>query len=247
MTDTPRQTESQQTADPMIIITGSGRSGTSAVARLVHEAGISVGHDLIEADESNAEGYFEERAIVAMNDAILNDVGLNEWFAVASREQILEAARARGDDMRALIAAATPAWKDPRFCWTLEAWMKLMPQPPRLIVCLRSPSEVVASTLRYYGQDSEDAVRHVEHRWLSEYGRLLEIIDAYGLDAISIEFEELHRDPDAAVAPMERFIGRPLDASAVRHDLRHHANAIPDHAREMYERVRALARGELRR
>ncbi|MEX0759409.1 MAG: hypothetical protein WD100_07510 [Tistlia sp.] len=33
------------------------------MARLLHEAGISVGRDLIEPDEFNAEGYFEERGV----------------------------------------------------------------------------------------------------------------------------------------------------------------------------------------
>jgi hypothetical protein len=33
------------------------------------------GRDLIEPDEFNAEGYFEERGVVTMNDALLNDVG----------------------------------------------------------------------------------------------------------------------------------------------------------------------------
>lgn len=226
----------------MIIIAGSGRSGTSAVARMVHEAGLSVGHDLIEADESNAEGYFEERVLIALNDAILNDVGLNEWFADASREQILEAARARGDAMRGLVESATAAWKDPRLCWTLEAWMELLPERPRVIICLRSPSEVVASTLKYYGQASEEAVRHIEHRWLSEYGRMIEVICEYGIEAISIEFAELHGDPERAVLPVERFLGCRLDFSAVRRDLRHHDAEIPEHMREMYERVRALGR-----
>jgi hypothetical protein len=226
----------------MIIITGSGRSGTSAVARMVHESGLLVGHDLIEADESNAEGYFEERPLIALNDAILNDVGLNEWFAVASRQQILDAAHARADAMRELAADATPAWKDPRFCWTLEAWMELLPDRPRVIACLRSPSEVVASTLKYYGQAGGDAPSQLEHRWLSEYGRLLEIIAESGLEAISVEFSELHSDPGRAIAPIERFVGRKLDASAVRRDLRHHVAETPGPMREMYECVRALGR-----
>ena len=52
------------TRAPMLLVTGSGRSGTSAVAKLLHHAGFSAGHDLIEADESNADGYFEERAVI---------------------------------------------------------------------------------------------------------------------------------------------------------------------------------------
>lgn len=226
----------------MFIIAGSGRSGTSAVARLLHEAGISVGHDLIPADQSNAEGYFEERAVVEMNDALLNDVGLNKWFATASREQLIDAGRARAERMRELVDNATPAWKDPRFSWTLEAWMELLPEPPRVIVCLRSPAEVIASTLRYFGQDSVDAWSAVAHTWRSEYERLLEIIEDHRLDAMCVEFERLHAMRSRTVKRLERFVGRELMAKHVRKDLRHHALPIPDDLLPLYERVRKLGK-----
>ena len=71
----------------MFIITGCGRSGTSAVAKLLHTAGISVGRDLIRGrTTSNADGYFEERAVIAVNDAILAAAGLHAWFSTATRD-----------------------------------------------------------------------------------------------------------------------------------------------------------------
>ena len=240
LTSTCGETAGSSETNDMILICGSGRSGTSAVARLVHEAGISVGNDLIEPDEFNAEGYFEERLVVMMNDALLNDVGLHRWFSVASRAEILSAARARGDMMRRIAADATPAWKDPRFSWTLEAWMELLPEPPRVIVCLRSPDEVVASTLRYYGLGGDEPTRAVEHTWRTQYERLLEVIDEYRLDALSMDFGALNADPDAAIVPLERFVGRKLDAGFVRRDLRHHRGGVPDHLRAVYDRVAAL-------
>ena len=224
----------------MIIITGSGRSGTSAVARMVHESGLPVGHDLVAADEGNAAGYYEERELINRNQWILNDAGLNRWFATATREEMLAAARPHHDAMRELLANATPAWKDPRFCWTLEAWMELMPEKPRLVVCLRSPTEVVASAMKYYGQVTYEARRALEHVWLRHYDRLLEVIDGYALEAVCIEFAQLHRRPSRGIAVLERFLGRRLDAGAVRHDLRHHAGRVPPRMREMYEGVKAL-------
>ncbi len=224
----------------MILICGSGRSGTSAVARLLHEAGIGMGHDLIEPDEFNAEGYFEERGVVKMNDALLNDVKLHTWFATASRQEILAAARARGEGMRELAAQATPAWKDPRFSWTLEAWMEVLPERPRVIVCLRSPAEVVASTLRYYGLSGDEPTRAVEHTWRAQYERLLDVIAEYELEAISIEYSALFDDPAGAIAPIERFVGRRLDAGGVRRDLRHHKGAVSGELRGVYDRVAAL-------
>jgi hypothetical protein len=224
----------------MIIVTGCGRSGTSAVARILHTSGLSVGRDLIEADAGNAEGYFEERPVIALNEHILLAAGLHEPFANPSRADVLAASAPYGDEMRQLAAAATPAWKDPRFCWTLEAWLDALPQAPRIIVCLRSPSEVVASTLAYYGQAGDAPASAIEHTWRSEYERLLEVIDEYRLNAISIEFGELHRDPPAAVKGLERFLDRPLGVSGVRADLRHHAVPIPARFAALYEQVRSL-------
>lgn len=224
----------------MIIVTGCGRSGTSAVARVLHDAGVTMGHDLIEPDQSNAEGYYEERMVVVANDAILNAAGLNAWFATASRQQIIEAAAQYDRELREIAASATPGWKDPRFSWTLEAWMPLLPAKPRVVVCLRNPAEVVASTLRYYGLAGDEPERAAMHTWRAECERILEIIDAYDLDAMTIEFSSLHADPDAAIAPLARFAGRPLGASGIRRDLRHHEQPVPDEAREVYERVRAL-------
>ncbi|HET6615259.1 MAG TPA: hypothetical protein VFH62_05185, partial [Dehalococcoidia bacterium] len=96
----------------MIIVAGSGRSGTSAVARMLHESGMCVGRDLIPPDEGNAEGYYEERAVVQVNDEIVQTAGLGTWFSAASRALILECAAPLADRMRALAAEATAAWKD---------------------------------------------------------------------------------------------------------------------------------------
>jgi hypothetical protein len=228
----------------MILITGSGRSGTSAVAQMLHDAGMSVGRDLIEPDEHNAEGYFEERMLVMINDAILNAAGVGAPFSIASRTAILEASQEYLDHMVALASDATPAWKDPRLCLTLEAWLQVISRP-RLIVCLRSPAEVASSTLRYYGQTGEDAEAAVMHVWRFGYERLLQIIDEYHLDAMTVEYDDLHAEPERAVQCLGAFVGRSLDASSIRRDLRHHAREIPPSMREMYERVRALGAGSL--
>ena len=224
----------------MFLITGSGRSGTSAVAQLLHEAGLSVGNDLIEPDEHNAEGYFEERMLIMINDAILKAAGVGEWFTTATREQIREAAIEYADHMRDLVNAATPAWKDPRLSWTLEPWLEMLRERPRIIVCLRSPAEVVASTLAYYSQGGDDAENAVKHVWRTQYERLLEVIGEFKLDAMCVEYAALHADPERAVEPLVGFAGRALDVRTVRRDLRHHTLAVPPDLVELYERVRGL-------
>jgi hypothetical protein len=224
----------------VFLIAGSGRSGTSAVAKLLHASGLAAGHDLIEADESNADGYFEERAVIQMNDRLLAESGLQGRFAYAERAQVLAAAAPYEVEMRALVAQATPAWKDPRFSWTLEAWLPLFDEPPRIIVCLRSPAEVIASTMRYYGLVDDEGARAVEHNWRCQYERLLEVIDDYRLDATCLEYARLHGDATSAARDLSRFVGRQLDPSMVRGELRHHEAPVPRHLVALYERVRGL-------
>ncbi len=226
--------------NPQFIICGSGRSGTSAVAQLLHLAGVSVGHDLIEPDEHNAEGYFEERQVIKINQAILNAAGIGPPFSTATRERVVAASDEYKSYMVEQAAVATPAWKDPRFCWTLEPWLAVLGSKPKVIVCLRSPGEVAASTMRYFGQVGQEAAQSVYHVWRVQYERLLEVLKAYELEALPVEYEDLHHEPDAVSARLSRFVGVTIDPSTLRSELRHHAVAVPEELRGLYERVRGL-------
>lgn len=227
-------------ANPRFLICGSGRSGTSAVAQLLHGAGISVGNDLVEADEHNAEGYFEERQVITINQAILNAAAIGPPLSTATRHQVIDAAQEYVPYMVDQAALATPAWKDPRFCWTLEPWLGVFEGRPRIIVCLRSPAEVAASTMRYFGQDGDDPQDAVYHVWRVQYERLLEVADAYALESFTVDYSELHANTEAVVARLSSFVGRDLDPSSVRSDLRHHAVEVPNELRALYDLVLAM-------
>lgn len=227
----------------MLLVTGCGRSGTSAVARLLHESGMSVGDDLIPADAGNEEGYYEERRLNEINDAIMVEAGLQRWFATASRELLLSIARRLHAEMRELVARATPAWKDPRLCWTLEAWLEVLPQRPRVIVCVRNPAEVAASTMTYFGLAGDEASRAAQHVWRVENERLLEVIEDYRLDVLVVEYDAVITDPETAVAPIARFAGLSPDPRLIRRDLRHHRAPMPPELEQVYGRVVALGRG----
>ncbi len=57
----------------MIIITGTGRSGTSLVSQLADRVGLDFGprDRLIDSDDLNTEGYFESRQMVALNTRLI--------------------------------------------------------------------------------------------------------------------------------------------------------------------------------
>jgi len=94
---------------PQFIICGSGRSGTSAVARLLHEAGLSVGHELIEPDEHNAEGYFEERQVVKINVTVSIDIRRGEGLSDALRWRRWRAGTCKATAERGKIAGVDHA------------------------------------------------------------------------------------------------------------------------------------------
>src|SRR3990170_5460572 len=143
--------------------------------------------------------------------------------------------------MARLAGEAEGGWKDPRFSWTLEAWLPELPAPPRLIVCLRSPRAVVDSTVRRYGQTSAYARRHVAFQWSRQYLRLLEVIRDYALEALCVEYDALVGEPEATVARLSQFVGQPLDPAAIDRTLRHEEAAVPRYHASVYRQVRALS------
>jgi hypothetical protein len=226
-----------------VIVTGAGRSGTSAVARVLHESGVRMGRDMAPASEANPEGFYEDLGVVALNERILSDCGLGDpWRAERwpSRARVLAAARPYRDEMAALAREAIDGWKDPRFAITLEAWLPALPQRPTVIVCLRSPRAYAASVTAIYG-----LVRPARamREWARHYRRLLAVIRRHRLTATCVEYDALVEQPADAVAALARLVGASLDATYVVPRLRRELAPVPPAYRQLYERVAALGGG----
>jgi hypothetical protein len=58
-----------------IVVLGMHRSGTSAFAGILHLLGFDFGDDLLKGNQFNRGGYWENRAIVRLNDQLLNSLG----------------------------------------------------------------------------------------------------------------------------------------------------------------------------
>jgi hypothetical protein len=252
----------------VFIVTGSGRSGTSAVARVLHESGISMGRHLIGEASFNRTGFYEERPVVDLNYKIMERCGLrvSRGFIararrklsalagatstpelpakVPSREEVISAGEPHAQVMREL-AAGVPSpggWKDPSFAWTLEPWLPHLPEPPRLIVCLRGPEAVAQSALDIYGVVDEERKQTHVRRWAAQYERLMDVIDDHKLDAVCVEYDDVVTDTAPTIARLSEFVGRPLDPQYVEPSLRHHRSEVTPEYADLYERVRALSR-----
>ena len=230
--------------DPFIIVTGAGRSGTSAVARVLHESGLSMGEEFAAPTQYNPLGYYEELPVMLLNDRIIMESGMGRWGYLPSRAEMLDVAAGHAAEMDALASGCSSAgWKDPRFCMTLEAWLPRLPEKPRLVVCLRSPLAEVESALRHYGMSEEPAARRAtEATWENWNGRLLDFIRDFQLEATCVDYDELLDRPEETVAALSQFVGHRLRPELVQGPLRHHVAAVPRRYARLYHAVKSLGR-----
>ncbi len=142
-----------------LVITGMHRSGTSLVARMLRHTGVNIGSDLVEADDGNPHGYYEDREFVAFHDDLLRRseqrifVQEESYIKTLSEEDV---SRAEG-----LVGQRSGnglwGWKDPRTALFLDFWSQLLPNA-RFVFMLRHPIDVVASLMRR-NSDAEIEVR----------------------------------------------------------------------------------------
>src|SRR5262252_2669727 len=130
--------EIQQQQSKIVCVLGMHRSGTSLLAGTLRLLGVYLGSDenLMPSDEeANRKGFWENRLIVDLNDALLLRLG-GDWHNLPEFPPLWPASPELADfrrDARALIASEfgnSPlwGWKDPRACLTLPFWSRLLPQ-----------------------------------------------------------------------------------------------------------------------
>lgn len=124
--------------NPPFIVTGTGRSGTSVVARCLSELGVDMGES-IPADHTNPEGFFEDAHVLKCNSLWLN----SQYGFPDLRRDLLPYFAER---------SKAPLWgfKDPRIANTWHVLIDLVPFE-RVIVCQRPKLMVVKSLKRCYG------------------------------------------------------------------------------------------------
>ncbi len=155
-----------------VLIAGFHRSGTSAVARAFHAAGLNLGERLLGAEPANPYGHFEDEDAIALHDELLEaeDLTWKSPDALVDRSQALDRVAAYAAQR---LRAANGAWglKDPRLCLFLPEWLAATPDAS-LIFVIRSPGAAIASLHR----------RHIQRH-----------VDTGGVDPSDLDF---WRDPD---------------------------------------------------
>lgn len=116
-----------------IVVLGPHRSGTSVVTRALQGAGVALGKHLLEPNDDNPKGFFENARIVAFNDRLLKHLGMCWDHLGAMPASILDdpAEESWLAEAAALLREefednTSIGLKDPRLCLLGAFWNKAL-------------------------------------------------------------------------------------------------------------------------
>ena len=153
-----------------MLVIGVGRSGTSAFAGILREAGFQVPQPEVEADDTNPRGFNEPRWVVDFHTRQLKRFRVTTIdsrpaaFAATSKTASDDAVVA---ELRSwldvqFVGASRVVVKDPRISWFLPLWRRCaadLEVTPSCATMLRPPTEVLGSARQWYGSWQNDASR----------------------------------------------------------------------------------------
>ncbi len=240
------------------LILGSGRSGTSMVTGCLAGAGYFMGDELLGATPGNPLGYYEDRQVNQVNEALLASLvpprppvlgrlflhrprRNQRWLARVAPGTPIPSSPELEDRIRRLISRRPFCFKDPRLSYTLPAWRPFLP-PSTLFICVfRHPARTAESMLREasrepYLRDLRLSFRRACEVWTLMYRHVLEIHAREG------EWLFLHYDQVLKGEGLDRLAaatGAMLDRSFPRPSLRRspRRRRAPRNAREVYREL----------
>ncbi|HEX2575597.1 MAG TPA: sulfotransferase [Aquihabitans sp.] len=238
---------------PDIVVVGAPRSGTSLACQLLADAGYAFGDRLLPASEDNRRGFFEDQDVTECNDGLLEphlDGAVPHrhlaWLAALSDDVAVTARPSDEAAMAGLLPPAPACLKDPRFCYTLDAWRPVLRTGTRFLGVVRHPAEV-ATSLRAmferqpeYYQPFDVTLAHGFAVWEAMNRRLLGLT---GDGPWTVVTHDGLLDGSAAGA-LAQLTGRPVSAGSVDRSLhrsRTRNTDVPSSALALHEELRRRA------
>lgn len=125
-----------------IHVIANHRTGSSALAGVLHKLGCNMGYKLLGKTHSNKKGHFEDINFLKHNDSVISD--WKQPFMLANEEQI--------EQYQRLVEIKEKYWelwgiKDPRMCITAKYILPFCDQP-KILTIVRSPNAVIRSFVK---------------------------------------------------------------------------------------------------
>jgi hypothetical protein len=204
------------------------RSGTSFAAGVFGALGYYAVADpdkeLRKGDEHNPFGYWEAEQLVEMNVEVLRRVGYshhNTWMYPAIGEEAaaritdLEPTQQHRDFVSAYANRAPWMWKDPRMCYTLPYWWKMMDADNTAVLLMRRPPKAIYySFLRVGWVDTgrrahADVLRKIDQHMKAADAALRDLRIPY----VAVEYDKLAKSAQTTAADLSRLFRVTLSAA----------------------------------
>ena len=242
---------------------GTGRSGTSLVAGTLARSGYWTGAGHWKARDTNPKGFFEDREVNAINEALLSTVtptvppgligthfpgrlgDMQRWLAALPPGVEPRADSRCRERIQRVIDHESFALKDPRFCFTLPIWREYLPADTVFIVVFREPSRTITSMTREinsqaYLRSVRRSPEQLELLWQRSYQRVLDHYEG-SQNWIVLHYEQV------VAGDLDRLgalLGTTIDDGFADENLRRSPETSPVQAAttKIYDRLNELAR-----
>jgi hypothetical protein len=248
------------------VVLGAGRSGTSLVAGLLASGGHFVGSKLLPASELNPRGFFEDAHVNRINEQLLaqmTDGGVlrrpkvekrfsdgQRWLSALPPDCRFFVGPFTALRMMRITRSGTPfCLKDPRFCYTLEAWRPYL-QGARVVCVFREPGRTATSMLRAVEVDRglhgfDLTLESALQVWRCMYESALHKSDRDKAPWLFLHYDDLLET--AGISRLERFLEVEIDRNFVKPELKRSVDVPVDPlVQSLYLRLCALAERDSR-
>jgi hypothetical protein len=193
----------------VVVVLGSGRSGTSLLMQVMVGLGLAVSENLIPANVSNTEGFFEDFEIKEIQDELyrclhappflpLPKDWLDSDYARIAKKRLSEVLNNQIQGGSRIFGM-----KDPRISTFLPLWTRVfnpLRVVPKYILAVREPRSVIASFIRQYNNPGHVA----ELVWLL---RMLESLENTASDCFITHYEDWFTKPEALAQGLLAYTG----------------------------------------
>jgi len=195
-----------------VAVVGPPRSGTSAVAGLLHQMGVHMGDELLPANVHNPKGFYEDLDFVELNAKLLDGVEdplVEPRWSPPLRAEFTHLVRRK--------AALHDLWgvKDPRLCMTindLAAELRAVGCELRVVTTLRSVHHSVNSLRKLHGGMGVAQAAGIIGKY--SYARSANMEKWIQADPQNLTrqfqllYDQLVTEPEATAGALLRFLGK---------------------------------------
>ena len=206
------------------------RSGTSLTAAIFEKQGYFLSKtekgELRQGDEYNPLGYFEAETLIKANSRIFSRVGFNydntwlyEKIPPEKAKKILTLSPLHTDKKLVFEYQKTSPWlwKDPRLCYTLAYWSKLIDWDVTCVLLIkRSPADIYNSFLRLNWRRPSINSKNDVYQRVDEHIKFAEdIIKKSSIPCLTINYQDFESNPKALCLELNKYFGLQLDSSDI--------------------------------